>query len=565
MTYYFKKSIRVLIISVLSVIVLNFIASKLFYRFDLTAEKRYTLTPATKNLLGNLKQQVEIEVFLDGKDLPAGMKLLKNETKELLQEFRTYSKGYVTYKFTDINSIKKQDQREKKYEELVGKGIKPVNLEVNSNSGFVEKLIFPGALIKTTEREIPIQILENQFSFGGAQGSINNSINFLEYKLANSIQKLVKKTPPRVAFLQGHNELPIDHLQDILQTLSAQNFEVGKIDLGTEPILNNNIDVLVVAKPQMAFLEEEKFLIDQYIMHGGKVIWLIDASTADLQNFQQAPTFLATPLELNIEDILFRYGVRFNYDLTMDLYCTQIPIIETVGGNPQPKLFPWVFYPLAVSRNNHPIVKNIDPIWFRFPSSIDVLNNPNIKSTVLAATSSYSRTQPLPFEIYLMGAKQKPNPSLLNKKDVILSVLLEGKFTSFYLNQYTEDLKSIMAKQGASFIGKSNPSKMIVISDGDVIANDLDSKGMPVALGYDRYSQQQFSNKDFILNCVEYLVDDNNLIEARNREVKMRLLDKALLSEKKELWQFLVFAVPLFIVSVFGVFYQRHRKNKYAK
>jgi ABC-2 type transport system permease protein len=558
-----KKTIYTLLLSLLGIIAINFISNKLFFRVDLTAEKRYTLTPATKKLLANLKQKIEIEVYLEGKDLPAGMKRLRNETRELLQEFRTYSNGNITYKFLDVNAIKKAEQKEKKIEELIQKGVKPINLEVNTNSGYIEKLIFPGAVLKSGDREIPIQILENQFAFG-AQGAINNSINFLEYKVANSIQKLIRKMPPRVAFLQGHDELPVAKLQDIINTLALQNFEAGKIDLATDQILNNNIDILIVAKPRRTFLEEEKFLIDQFIMHGGKVIWLLDNHTADLQNFQQSPTYLATPLELNIEDLLFRYGVRVNYDLALDLYCSQIPIIETVGGNPQPKLFPWVFYPIAVSKNNHPIVQNIDPIWFRFASSIDVLNNPNLHPTVLAATSTYSRTQPLPFEIYLLGAKQKPNPNLFNRKNIVLAALMEGEFTSFYLNQYTSDFQLLMQKQGADFKGKSLKNKMIVIADGDVIANDLDSKGTPLALGYDKYSQQQFANKDFILNCVEYMVDDNNLIEARNREVRMRLLDKARLAEKKELWQFLNFAVPVSIIAVFGFFYQKRRQKKYA-
>lgn len=561
MNYYFKKSIYALILSLLVVIVVNFISNKLFFRWDLTAEKRYTLTPATKKLLGNLKQNVTIEVFLEGKELPVGMKRLKNETRELLQEFRSYSNGNITYKFIDINNIKKD--KEKKAEELVQKGIKPINLEVNTNSGFIERLIFPGAILKANDREIPIQILENQFAFG-AQGSIDNSINFLEYKIANAIQKLTKKTPPRVAFLQGHDELPYPLVQDMVTTLTQQNFEVGVIDLAKEPLFKNNIDVLIIAKPRHAFFDEEKFLIDQFVMHGGKIIWLLDNHTADLQNFQQSPTFLATPLELNIEDLLFRYGVRVNYDLAMDLYCTQIPIIETVGGNPQPKLFPWVFYPIAVPKNNHPIVKNLDPIWFRFPSSIDVLNNPNIHPTILATTSTYSRTQPLPFEIYLLGAKQKPNPNLFNRKDVPLATLLEGEFTSLFLNQYTSDLHSLMEKQGVDFKGKSYKNKMIVISDGDVIANDIDSKGSPLPLGYDKYDQKQFSNKDFMLNCVEYMVDDNNLIEARNREIKMRLLDKAKLAEQKELWQFLIFAIPILFTSVFGFFYLKRRQKKYA-
>jgi ABC-2 type transport system permease protein len=564
MNYYFKKSIQYLIISLFIVIAVNFVANKLFFRIDLTAEKRYTLTNATKNLLKNLKQEIVIDVYLDGKDLPAGIKNLKQETGEMLQEFRTYSKGKIVFNYIDINQIKKAEDKEKKMQELVEKGIKPINLEVNTNSGFVEKLIFPGAILKSNNREIPVQILESQFAFG-AQGAINNSVNFLEYKLANAIQKLSKTKAPKVVFLQGHGELQLANIQEILKYLTQQNFIVDKIELGTEPLLNNDIDILVIAKPQQSLLEEEKFLIDQFVMHGGKVIWLIDNSTADLQNFQQAPTYVATARTLNIEDLLFRYGVRINYNLVLDLYCSQIPIIETIGGNPQPKLFPWVFFPISIPKNNHPIIKNLDPIWFRFPNSIDILNNPNIEKTILATTSTYSRVQSLPFEIHLLGAKQKPNPNLFNTKEVPLAVLLEGTFSSLYTNQFTSDLKILLGKQNATFIAKSMPNKMIVIADGDIIANDLDSKGMPLALGYDRYTQKQYANKEFILNCFEYLVDDNNLIEARNREVKMRLLDKAKIIDQKQLAQITIFFVPTCIIIIFGIMYNNNRKRKYTK
>lgn len=564
MNYYFKKSIQYLIISLFIVIAVNFVANKLFFRIDLTAEKRYTLTNATKNLLKNIKQEIVIDVYLDGKDLPAGIKKLKQETGEMLQEFRTYSKGKIVFNYIDINQIKKAEDKEKKMQELVEKGIKPINLEVNTNSGFVEKLIFPGAILKSNNREIPVQILESQFAFG-AQGAINNSVNFLEYKLANAIQKLSKTKAPKVVFLQGHGELQLANIQEILKYLTQQNFIVDKIELGTEALLNNDIDILVIAKPQQSLLEEEKFLIDQFVMHGGKVIWLIDNSTADLQSFQQAPTYVATARTLNIEDLLFRYGVRINYNLVLDLYCSQIPIIETIGGNPQPKLFPWVFFPISIPKNNHPIIKNLDPIWFRFPNSIDILNNLNIEKTILATTSTYSRVQSLPFEIHLLGAKQKPNTNLFNAKEVPLAVLLEGTFSSLYTNQFTSDLRLILGKQNATFIAKSVPNKMIVIADGDIIANDLDSKGIPLALGYDRYTQKQYANKEFILNCFEYLVDDNNLIEARNREVKMRLLDKAKIIDQKQLAQITIFFVPTCIIIIFGIMYNNNRKRKYTK
>ncbi|HNM31747.1 MAG TPA: gliding motility-associated ABC transporter substrate-binding protein GldG, partial [Chitinophagales bacterium] len=489
---------------------------------------------------------------------------LQNETRELLQEFRNNSKGLVTFHFFDYNSIKNQKQREEFQMNLVKKGLRPTNLEVKSNSGYSEKLVFPGAVIKSNGREIPIQILENQFS-SGAQGALNNSISLLEYKLANAIDKIIREHPPKVMFLQGQGELGVEPLQEFLKALAAQNFQLDKIELDKDKLLHNNIDVLVVAKPQKPFNEKEKFLIDQYVMNGGKVLWLLDNTIADLDSFKLAPSIVAVPRDLNIDDLLFRYGVRTDHNLVLDLYCNQIPIIESVGGNPQPKLFPWVFYPIAVSKNNHPIVKNLDPVAFKFTSSLDTLNNQSVKKTILLSSSNYARVQPTPFQIFLEGAKQKPNPYLFNQKNIPLAVLLEGNFTSLYKNQYTSDLQKLLEAQQITFKPKSNLNKMIVISDGDIASNDLEANGVPLALGYDKYTRQLYANKDFLLNSIEYLIDDNNLIDARNREVKMRLLDKAKVLEQKTKWQIITFSVPLILIAIFGFFYNQRRKRKYAR
>ncbi len=562
--HYFIQSVKVLAISLLAVFVINIVSSFLYHRFDLTEEKRYTLTSSTKKLLNGLDNNIEVEVYLTGKDLPAGIKILQNETRDLLQEFRNNSKGKVSFHFFDIYGIKNQQQREDFQTALVKKGLKPTNLEVKSSSGYTEKLVFPGAIIKANGKEIPIQILENQFSVG-AQGSLNNSINFLEYKVANAIQKIEKEHQPKIAFLQGHGELEVGPLEGFLEALASQSFQLDKIELDKDKLLNNNIDILIIAKPQDAFNDYEKFLIDQYIMAGGKTLWLLDNVICDLDSFKLAPTIVAVPRDLNLDDLLFRYGVRTEHNLVMDLYCNQIPIMESVGGNAQAKLFPWVFYPISINKKNHPIVKNLDPVAFKFASSLDTLSNPEVKKTILLSTSTYSRTQVTPFQIYLEGAKQKPNPNLFNQKDIPLAVLLEGDFTSLYKNQYTADLQKLLAIQKVQFHPKSNFNKMIVIGDGDIASNDIDSKGVPLALGYDKYSRQLFANKDFLLNCVEYLIDDNNLIDARNREIKMRLLDKAKVLEEKTKWQIITFAFPLILILIFGLIYNYRRKAKYAK
>ncbi len=562
--HYLIQSIKALIVSLLLVLIVNILSNFLYHRFDLTEEKRYTLTSSTKKVLNGLEENIEVEVYLTGKDLPAGIKILQNETRELLQEFRTNSKGNVTFHFFDINSIKDQKKREEFQLELVKKGLKPTNLEVKSESGFTEKLVFPGAIIKANGREIPVQILENQFSVG-AQGSLNNSLNFLEYKFINSIHKITKEHPAKIAFLQGHGELGIEQLQEFLKALSEQNFLLDKVELDKDRLINNNIDILLIAKPQTAISDAEKFLIDQYIMQGGRTLWLLDNIICDLDSFKLAPSIMAIPRDLNLDDLLFRYGVRINHNLALDLYCNQIPIIESVGGNPQPKLFPWAFYPIAVNKKNHPIVKNLDPVAFKFASSLDTLANPDVYKTILLTTSTYSRLQPTPFQIFLEGAKQKPNPYLFNLRDIPLAVLLQGNFHSLYKNQFTDDLQKMASAQQFTFTPKSNFNKMIVVADGDVAANDLDAQQVPLALGYDKYTRQLFANKDFLLNSVEYLLDDNNLIDARNREIKMRLLDKAKVLEDKTFWQIITVGLPLLLIALVGVIYTIQRKRKYAR
>ncbi|MCC6571719.1 MAG: gliding motility-associated ABC transporter substrate-binding protein GldG, partial [Chitinophagales bacterium] len=556
--YFIRHSAKKLGISLLIVILVNIAAGFLYHRFDLTEEKRYTLTPSTRQLLKNLDQRIEMEVYLEGKDLPAGIRVLRNETRELLQEFRNLSNGNITYRFVDINGIKDAKQREAFQEELVKKGLRPTNLEVKTSSGFTERLIFPGAVMKVNNREVTIPLLENQFSVG-AQGSLNNSVSFLEYKIANSIQKITRPTPPKVAFLQGHGELGIEPLQGILEALSSQNFLLDKVELDKDPLLKANIDVLVIAKPTQALQEGEKFLIDQYIMQGGKTVWLLDNTIADLDSFKLAPNIVAVPRDINLDDMMFRYGLRLGHNLVLDLYCNQIPIIESIGGNPQPKLFPWVFYPMAIPQNNHPIVKNMDPVALKFPGALDTLVNP-VKKTVLLTSSEYARIQKTPFPIYLEGAKQKPNPYYFNQKNIPMAVLLEGEFPSLYKNQFTADLQQLLNAQQLQFKPKSVPNKMVVVTDGDVASNELDANGVPLALGYDKYSRKLFANKDFVLNSIEYMIDENNLIAARNREIKMRLLDKAKVLEQKGWWQAITLGIPLGFTGIFGIFYNRRRK-----
>lgn len=560
----FLKSLSSLLLLTAALVALNILSGFVPFRLDLTEEKRYTLTTASEQLLRKLQDDVVVEVFLEGKDLPAGIKKVSLHTRDLLQDMRRISGGRLTFVFTDLNEITDVAQKEERQKALVRKGLLPVNLEVNAESGYSEKLIFPGALIRYKDREIAITILENQMIFG-AQGAMDNSLSFLEYKLVNAIHKLQKEQMPRVAFLQGHGEVTVTQVSDFIETLAKQQFGIGKMDIGEDRLLDGKTDLLIVAKPQQAIPEEHKFAIDQYLMHGGKILWLVDEVMADMDSFRVASSIFTVPRDINIQDQLFRYGVRINQDLVQDLYCVPVPIVEEIAGNPQPKLYPWVFYPLARGQQQHPVTKNLDPVLFRFSASIDTIRAEGVQKTVLLSTSDYSRVQKTPFQLYLEGARQKPLPALFNQQYIPLAVLAEGSFKSHYRNRVQESFRNFLQQEKASFKAEAESgAKMIVVSDGDVIVNETDQNGRPLPLGFYRITRETYANKDFLLNCVEFMLDDAGLIAARNRDIRMRLLDKAKVNDQQTTWQFITVGSPIPLLLALGLFLQRRRKKHYA-
>jgi ABC-2 type transport system permease protein len=561
--YHRNRALLHLVLVLAGIIVFNILTSMVFVRWDLTKEKRYTLTPATKQLLKDLDSPVTVEVFLDGKELPAGIRSLQKATREILQDLRSVSNGKLNFVFVDINKIRDASKKENLQKNLAQLGLFPTNLQVSAEQGYREQLIYPGLVMRKDAVEIAVTILENQMSFG-AQGSLDNSISLLEYKLAAALQKLHMKRPPLVVFSQGHGELKPVQLSDLVQTLGTQQYRMAVADLRESILPPDEVDVLVIAKPSRPFAEAEKFKIDQYVMHGGKVLWLLDGAIASLDSFGSSPSIFSVDMPLNLTDLLFRFGVRVNADLVQDLYCNPIPIMEDHGGGAKPILFPWVFHPILRSDNDHPIVRNLDPVAGKFASSIDTIRSAGIEKTILLSTSEYSRTVKMPFEIFLQGAKEKPEPSLFNKQDIPVAVLLEGKFPSGFSALMDDNYRGILSDAGLSFKSASDDNRMIVISDGDIAANELDASGNPLPLGYYKYTRETFANRDFLLNSIEYLLDNSGLLEARNRETRMRLLDKTKVGDQKTLWQIILLGGPLIVLGIFAVVYNGRRKRKYA-
>lgn len=539
------------------IIIVNIISFFLFTRFDFTREKRFTLTKASKELVRDLDDIVYIKIYLEG-DFPAGFKRLRNSTAEILDEFRAYSKGNLEYEF--INPSADPDQRVKNevYNQLIKLGLSPINLQVKDDKGSSQQIIFPGGIITYRNSTIPFQLLLDQIGMNSDQ-VLNNSIQNLEYQIASNIRKAIQIEKPLIAFVEGHGELDTLATGDIIHTLK-EFYNVEPLYLpSTAPEDLNKYAAIVIAKPRIKFLEGEKFNIDQYIMNGGKVLWFVENVEATLDSLQDGTT-LTSNYELNLDDQLFTYGARVNYDLIQDMQCAPIPIVTgNVGGRPQQQLLPWLYYPLMIPVSRHPVVRNLDAIRSEFANTIDSVDVQGIRKTVLLSSSKYTKVLNSPVRISLSLLNIEPNPEQFNKPFRPVAMLLEGEFNSVFRNRIT------VKQAGAKFIEKSKPTKMIVVSDGDIIKNFVGQDSTIYPLGYDRFTQQTFGNRNFVLNAIDYLVDDTGIMSARAKEVKLRLLDKGRIKTERLKWQLINTVIPVILVILFGLVQHYLRKRKFAK
>ena len=549
-------------------LLLNVVSRYYYFRLDLTQEQRYSISKPTKEMVRDLKDIVTVKVYLDG-DLNAGFTRLKESTRNLLKEFRAYGGKNIEYEFINPMAVQNLDERKAMLTDLMQRGLAPTNLTTKSKTESKQQLIFPGAIVTYAGREMPVQLLDNQIGYG-PQEILNHSEIQLEYKFANAIQKLTQSHPPRVSFIEGHGELSKLETEDLRQTLGTLQFDVKDIDLGNTYVIPAYTDVIIIAKPRFAFDEKDKYKIDQYIMHGGKVIWLVDGTNANMDSLRinRGGQFaLGNENEFNLEDMLFKYGVRVNADVVQDInMCNQIPLVTGQLGNaPQTQMFPWYYYPLLISDNNHAIIRNLDPVASFFPSSIDTIRNPGVTKTILLHTTENAKAQMAPTRVHFGVLMSKPNPAYYNQPKIPVAVLLEGQFESVFKNRMSpEFLAASDTIPGLKFVEKSKSSKMIVISNGDIIRNQLRSDSTFYPLGYYMFTKQQFANKDFILNCIQYLVDDKGILETRNKEVKLRMLNTVKVEDEKLKWQLINILLPIVLIMLFGVGFNTYRKRKYA-
>ncbi len=542
-----RKDVISLLATLAVIVMINIICSFFFRRFDLTTEKRYTLNDKTIQFVKDLNDVVLVKVYLEGDFNPAFTRL-KNETREILDEFRAYAKKDFNYEFINIYDKKFDVTRVNIERELFQKGMIPVDLTTKTEKGDANQKVFPGAIVSYKGRETVWQIFRQQVGVS-PEVCVNNSVQSLEYELSNSLRKLKKGVRPAVAFLQGHGELDTLRTQDIAQALS-EYYDVGFVKLNHRYKALRGYQAIIIASPDSAFDEKDKFIIDQFIMKGGKSLWCVDGIYYNRDSLSLKGYSLGLSNNLNLGDLLFNYGVRINPNLVLNIPSGQIPINKGYkGGQPDFQMFNWYYTPLILPIDNHPIVKNLDLIKFDFASSLDTISSRGIKKKVLLTSSKYSRVQGTPARINLAMINQPPDEKQFNDGYKPMAVLLEGKFQSPYDNHLPD---TILSNKDIDFRAKGVNTGMIVISDGDVIKNDYQfSSRMAYPLGYDKYMKITFANKMFILNCMNYLLDGADLLSIRARDVKLRLLDKKKIKQQESKWQMVNVGIPL--VSIFGI------------
>lgn len=542
---------------VAGLLLLNFLGQQFFFRLDLTQEKRYTMSAATRQLLTNLKQPVTVTVYLDG-DFPPPFRRLQQSVRETLNEMQVYGGSNLKYVFIDPSAASTEKARNEYYQTLFKKGLSPTNLGANENGKRVEKIIFPWATVSAGGKEQRVLLLRgNQAAPSDVR--LNQSIEGLEYELASAIRKLSPGKRKLIGVVEGHGELSNTEAGDLIGSLS-QFYDVYRVDLSKVRDLRA-LNAVIVAKPATAYSEIEKFKLDQFITQGGNALFFVDAMRVNLDSAARTG-MLSFPQPLGLDDLLFKYGVRVNADLILDLNSGVIPLVTGMEGNkPKVEPMPWQFYPLINNFSTHPITRNLDAVYTKFVSTMDTVKATGIRKTPLFFTSRYSRVLPSPVPVNLNDARLEPDRKLYKDKFKPVAYLLEGQFSSLYANRAEPGTTRFQPATSP----QAKPAKVLVVSDGDFVRSDLDPKtGQPFRLGFDRLANTEFANRELVLNAVDYMLDETGLISVRGKQITLRPLDKLKVIEQRSRWQLLNLVAPLVLLGVFGAVRAWRRKRRYA-
>lgn len=561
-----RKDLMQLGITLLAVVALSLLAEIKFFRIDLTSEKKYTLSQPSRRLLRELDDVVYVKIYLDG-ELPAEFVNFRKSIRELMDEFRAYAGEKLQYQFINLYDEADETIRNRMIGELYDRGLNVTNIQVrDSEGGSSSRMIFPGAIIAYGPYELPVNLLKNNPTLSHEQ-NLNNSIQTLEYEFARAIHSLTMEEVPRIAFIEGHGELDSMQTHSLMDEL--KNFfqvDRGYINGNVEALLS--YQALIIARPESAFSEADKFAIDQYIMQGGKVLFFLDP-VHPFADSLSAGTTVALANQVGLEDLLFKYGVRINYNLVADLQCNYVPVnTAPAGEQARFTMMPWVYHPLLAGPVTHPVSRGLNYVKSQFASTMDTLSGSTgqVEKTVLLATSKASRKRDVPLYINMEEVMVQPDPALYQASYLPVGVLLEGEFESFYKNYpvpegvYPSDWK---------VISQGEPSSVFVLTDGDIAANEVvfeQGAFRAQPLGYDKYTQQTFGNREFIMNVINYMTDDTGLMELRSREFKLRLLNKELINQKSQLlkWKLINTLLPLLLVLITGLVIQVVRRRRYT-
>lgn len=540
-----------------AVLVINLLASYAYTRFDLTEDQRYTLSQPAVDVAQKFDGPVIVDILLDG-NIPAEFTRLKTETVQLMESFASKNSNI---KYNLIDPLEDEANAQETIAQLQSLGLKPASVTVEENGKVSNELVFPWAMVNYGDRTVKVPLLKNKQG-STAEDRVNNSVQQLEYAFADAFTKLSITDKKSIAVIKGNGELDDIYIADYLTTV-REYYNIGAITL--DSVANNpqkvldqlkGFDLALIAKPTQAFTDAEKFVMDQYMVQGGKSIWLVDQVSMEMDSiYAGGGSAFALPRQLNLKDMFFSYGVRINPVLVNDLYFTQIVLATGEGNDSQYNPLPWYYYPMVFSRNDHPINTNIEALRYQFTSPMEVLEN-DYKKTVLLRSSPLSKIDGVPREISLDILNTQPDQSTYNNGNLPLAVLIEGNFSSMYKNRVKPiDLKNVVED------GPAN--KMIVISDGDVIKNQL-RNGRPLELGYDKWTNNFYGNKEFLVNCTNYLLDNTGLINIRNKKVSIPLLDMKKIAAQKTKWQLINIGVPVVLTIVFGFFFSFYRKRKFS-
>lgn len=550
---FFVSIVKVIVL----VVVINLLARFVYTRFDLTEDKRYTLSEPAVAVAQKFETPVIVDVLLDG-NIPAEFAKLKTETIQLLESFGSKNSNI---KYNLVDPLEDSENPQETVAQLQSLGLQPANVTVEENGKVSNELVFPWAMVNYNDQTVKVPLLKNKLG-SSAEDRINNSVQQLEYAFADAFTKLSIEEKKSIAVIKGNGELDDIYIADYLTTI-RDYYNIGAITLDSvasnpQNVLNQlkNFDLALIAKPTEAFTDQEKYVMDQYMVQGGKSIWMIDQVNMEMDSiYAGGGEAIAVPRDLNLKDLFFKYGVRINPVLVNDLYFTQIVLASGEGNDSQYNPLPWFYYPMVFSQNNHPINTNIEAVRLQFTSPMDVLEN-DYEKTILLQSSPLSKTDGIPRVVSLDMINQQPDQETYNNGNLPLAVLIEGSFTSMYKNRVKPlKLQNILEE------GPEN--KMIVISDGDVIKNQL-RNGRPLELGYDKWTNSFYGNKEFLVNSTNYLLDNTGLINIRNKKVSIPLMDVKKIAEQKTKWQLVNIGLPVVLTLLFGLFFGYYRKRKFT-